>query len=74
LRERVGLEYVFGGLIGPKLGHVAIIRILQTVLGALRILGVIVYDESGGFNNEYQKISKKCDEMISELKNVLNLE
>jgi hypothetical protein len=67
LGERVGLEYVFGGLMGSKLGHVVIIRILQTVLSALRILGVIVHDESGGWDAEYQKISKKCDEMVDRL-------
>jgi hypothetical protein len=67
LGKRVGLEYLFGGLMGSKLGHVVIIRILQTVLSALRILGVIVHDESGGWDAEYQKISKKCDEMVDEL-------
>jgi len=67
LGERAGLEYSFGGLMGSKLGHVAIIRILQTVLSALRIIGVIVHDESGGWDKEYQKISKRCDEMVDKL-------
>jgi len=38
LGKRVGLEYVFGGLMSSKLGHAVIIRLLQTVLSALRIL------------------------------------
>lgn len=67
LGERVGLEYRFGGLMGSKLGHVVIIRILQTVLSALRIIGVIIPDESGGWDKEYQKISKRCDEMVDKL-------
>ena len=67
LRERAGLEYIFGGLMGSKLGHVAIIRILQTVLSALRIIGVIIHDESGGWDKKYQKISKRCDEMVDKL-------
>ena len=67
LGERVGLGHVFGGLMGSKLGHVAIIRIIQTVLSALRILGVIVHDESGGWDAEYQEITKKCDEMVDKL-------
>jgi len=67
LGGRVGLEYRFGGLMGSKLGHVVIIRILQTVLSALRILGVVVHDESGGWDAEYQKINKRCDEMVDRL-------
>lgn len=64
LGERAGLEYTFGGLMGSKLGHVAIIRILQTVLSGLRIIGVIMHDESGGWDKKYKKISERCDEMI----------
>ena len=67
LGKRVGLEYVFGGLMSSKLGHVVIIRLLQTVLSALRILGVIIHDESGGWDKEYQQISKRCDEMVDNL-------
>jgi len=63
LGERVGLEYPFGGLMSAELGHVVVIRILQTVLSALRILGVILPEESGSWDKEYQKISKRCDEM-----------
>ena len=67
LGERVGLEYVFGGLMGSKLGHVEIIRILQTVLSALRILGVTIRDETGSWDKEYQQISRRCDAMVDNL-------
>ena len=67
LSERVGLECLFGGLMSDKHGHVAIIRVLQTVLSALRILGVIIHDESGSWDREYQQISKRCDEMVDNL-------
>ena len=67
LSERVGLVYVFGGLMGLKLGHAVIIRLLQTVLSALRILGIIVHDESGSWDREYQQISKRCEEMVDNL-------
>lgn len=67
LGERVGLEYLFGGLMGLELGHATIIRILQTVLSALRILRVIVHEKSGGWDTEYEKISKKCNEMVDKL-------
>lgn len=67
LGERVGLEYIFGGVMGSELGHVVIIRILQTVLSALKIIGVIIHDESGGWDKEYQKISKRCGEMVDDL-------
>ena len=50
-----------------ELGHATIIRILQTVLSALRILKVIIHEESGGWDTEYQKISKKFDEMVDTL-------
>ncbi|MDD4875537.1 MAG: hypothetical protein PHQ86_00165 [Dehalococcoidales bacterium] len=67
INERVGLVCVFGGLMGLELGHVSIIRILQTTLSALRILGIIIHDETGSWDKEFQIISKKCDEMIVNL-------
>ena len=67
LGERVGLEYVFGGIMSAKLGHVMVIRILQTVLNALRILGVILPEESGNWDKKYQQISNKCDQMVDNL-------
>jgi len=67
LGERVGLQCVFGGLMSTRRGHVTIIRILQTVLSALRILGIIIHDESGGWDKEYQQISRRCDEMVGNL-------
>ena len=67
LGERVGSEYVFGGLMSAQRGHVTIIRILQTVLSALRILGIIVHEGSGGWDKEYQRISKRCEEMLANL-------
>ena len=67
LGERVGLECVFGGIMSAKRGHATVIRILQTVLSALRILGVILREESGNWDKAYQQISKKCDEMVDNL-------
>ena len=67
LEERVGLEYVLGGLMSAKRGHITIIRILQTVLSALRILGVVLPEESGNWDKEYRQISNKCDEMVDNL-------
>jgi hypothetical protein len=67
LRERIGLEYVFGGLMGSRLGHATIVRALQTVLSALMILGVIVHEESGVWDAEYEGISRRCDEMVDGL-------
>ena len=67
LGERVGLQYVFGGLMSSERGPVVIIRLLQTVLSALRILGVILPEESGNWDKEYQKISIKCEEMVDNL-------
>ena len=67
LGERVGLVCVFGGIMSAKRGHVTVIRILQTVLSALRILGVILHEESGNWDKEYQQISNKCDEMVDNL-------
>lgn len=67
LDKRVGLEVRFGGLMSSIFGRVAIIRIIQTVLSALRILGVMFHEESGRWDKEYQQISKRCDEMIDNL-------
>lgn len=67
LGEKVGLICVFGGLMSSKLGHVAIIRLLQTVLSALRILGIILPEESGSWDNKYQRISTRCEEMVDNL-------
>ena len=67
LGGRVGLECVFGGIMSAKRGHATVIRILQTVLSALRILGVILPEESGNWNKQYQQISNKCDEMVDNL-------
>ena len=67
LGERVGLEYLLGGVMSVELGHVTVIRILQTVLSALRILGVILPEESGGWDKEYQEISRRCDAMVDDL-------
>ena len=67
LGERVGLVTVFGGLMSSEFGHAAIIRILQTVLSALRISGIIIHDETGSWDKEYQTIRKKCDDMVDNL-------
>jgi hypothetical protein len=67
LGERVGLECVLGGFMSAELGHVTVIRILQTVLSALRILGVILPEESGSWDKEYRRISRRCDTMINNL-------
>ncbi len=67
LGERVGLQYLVGGFISTSLGHVTLIRITQTVLSALRILGIIIHEESGRWDEEYQQIQRSCDEMIRNL-------
>jgi len=67
LGERVGLECFFGGFMSAERGHVTVIRILQTVLSALRILGVILPEESGSWGKKYQEISTRCDEMVDNL-------
>jgi len=67
LGERVGLERAFGGIMSTERGHVTIIRILQTVLSILRILGVILPEKSGSWDKKYQNISKICNEMIDSL-------
>lgn len=67
LGERVGLVYLFGGLMSSERGPVVIIRLLQTVLSALRILGVILPEESGSWDKKYQQISRRCDEMVDNL-------
>jgi hypothetical protein len=67
LGERVGLECILGGFMSVELGHVTVIRILQTVLSALRISGVILPEESGSWDKEYQRISRRCDTMIDNL-------
>ena len=64
LGERVGLTYLFGGLMSSERGPVVIVRLLQTVLSALRILGVMLPEESGSWDKKYQQISTRCDEMI----------
>lgn len=67
LEERVGLQGVFGGLMSTRRGHVTIIGIIQTVLSALRILGVILPEESGRWDKKYQQIRRRCDEMVDNL-------
>lgn len=67
LRERVGIEYIFGGVMSAERGHITIIRILQTALSALRILGVILPEQSGSWDKKYQQISAKCDGMVDNL-------
>ncbi len=67
LSKKVGLQFLFGGFMSDKHGHVSIIRVLQTVLSALRIIGIIIHDESGSWDKKYQEIQKKCDEMVSKL-------
>jgi hypothetical protein len=67
LGERVGLEYLLGGVMSAELGHATVIRILQTVLSSLRILRVILPEESGSWDKEYQQISRRCDAMVDNL-------
>lgn len=67
LGERAGLQCVFGDLMSPRIGHVTVIRILQTMLNALMILGIIIHDQSGSWDKEYQKISRRCKEMVDNL-------
>ncbi len=65
LGERVGLQYLVGGIMSTEYGHVTILRIIQTVLSALRILGIILPNES--WDKEYQQIRRRCDEMLNNL-------
>ncbi len=74
LGERVGVEYIFGGVMSTERGHVTIIRILQTTLSALRILGVVLSEQSGNWNKKYQQISARCNEMVDKLKTNIDLE
>lgn len=67
LGERVGLQYLLGGIMSTGYGHVVILRITQIALSALRILGVILPEESGNWDKEYQQIRRSCDEMINNL-------
>ena len=67
LGKRVGLVYLLDGLMSSERGPAVIIRLLQTVLSALRIIGVIIHDESGGWDKEYQKISKMCSGVVDNL-------
>lgn len=67
LGERVGLNYFFGGLMSSERGPAVIIRLLQTVLSALRILGVILPEESGSWDKKYQQIRTRCEEMVDNL-------
>ncbi|HJX13833.1 MAG TPA: hypothetical protein VJ377_09975 [Dehalococcoidales bacterium] len=67
LGERVGLDILLGGIMSAGLGRVTIIRLIQVVLSALRILGVILPEGSGRWDKDYQKIRKKCDEMVGSL-------
>ena len=69
LGERVGKEYIIGGMMSAELGHVTIIRILQSVLSALRILGVILHEQSGSWDKKYQQINARCNEMVDNLQN-----
>jgi hypothetical protein len=67
LEKIVGLQCLFGGIMSTGYGHAVILRVLQTVLVALRILGAILPEESGRWNKEFQSIKKKCDEMVDTL-------
>jgi len=67
LGERVGLQYLFGGIMATRYGHTTIIRLIQTVLSALRILGIILPEESGRWDEKYQQIQRKCGEMLNNL-------
>ena len=67
LGERVGLEYLIGGVISNELGHATVIRVLQTVLSALKILAVVLPEQSGRWEREYKRISAGCNAMIDDL-------
>jgi len=67
LEERVGLVYLVGGFMSSERGPWVIIRLLQTVLSALRIIGVILPEESGKWDKEYQQIRTRCEEMVDNL-------
>jgi len=64
LGKRVGLEFVFGGVMSQQLGQVYITRLIQTLLSALRILGVMFPEESGGWDKKHQQIRRRCDEIV----------
>jgi hypothetical protein len=67
LGERVGLDYLIGGFMSSERGPWVIIRLLQTVLSALRIIAVILPEKSGKWERECQQIRKKCEEMVDNL-------
>ena len=65
LSEQVGLNFLIGGFLSSERGHWVIVRLLQTVLSALRIIGAILPEESGRWDKEYQQIKTKCEEMVN---------
>lgn len=67
LKERVGLEPVFGGLLSSVRGRIVVLRVLQSVLSTLRILGYIVAEQSGAWNKDYERIKSASDRLLEQL-------
>jgi len=67
LKEEVGLKPILGGIMSPALGRVVILRLLQCVLSALKIIGVIFKEQSGTWEKEYKRIVTLRNEILSKL-------
>jgi len=67
LKEEVGLKPILGGIMSPALGRVVILRVLQCVLSALKIIGAIFREQSGAWEREYKRIVTRQKEILSKL-------
>jgi len=68
LKTSVGLEPIFGGFLSHAYGRTVIAVLVKDIITALRILGSVVAEESGKWNEDFEKVKASADELVNALK------
>ena len=67
LDKTVGLNIILGGLQSESTGRAVILVVLSSVLEILNVLGIIIVDESGSFQREWEILNKSRQQIARQL-------
>ncbi len=65
LKERVGVDPVFGGMLTKRVGEVTIGRLVLQVLLVLMTLRVKFEEQAGEWDKEFKRIKSRYDQLVA---------
>lgn len=68
LKASIGLAPIFGGFLSHRLGRIVIVILLKSVISALHVLSGVISEQTGKWNEDYEKVKKHTNELLNGLK------